>query len=710
MQSDYYNHLIFDNSLTGRSYYYSRGAYVAPSTLDLIDDKIPIASDRFFNPPNSLKLAWRSRTGGDWRAEVYVERWRGRARSFDGDTLSLWCYSEQAVASALLPMITVPMITVQIENGPETRPLRLTSIVNEIPADQWVQIKIPLSAFGTSTAELDFTHLGKLIFTQSIDDGAAHTLYIDEIKVLDDRDVDSSALGSTQLSTEAYDRHVDLRWAAVPDPNIQYYVIYRSDDGKTFKAIGIQNPLFSRYSDFVGQIETTVYYQLGAVRNDYSAYIVSEVAPATTRALNDDELLTMVQEASFRYYWEHAHPVSGLALECVPGDENLVAVGASGFGVMALIAAAERGFVSREAARERMLTIVTFLERADRFHGVWPHFLDGRTGKTIAYFGKYDNGGDLVETAFMAQGLLAARQYFNREDAIETRIRSGITTLWETIEWDWYRKSPDSDFLYWHWSPDYGWHINHPLIGWNETMIAYLLAIASPTHPVPGSMYYTGWASQLEIAREYRQNWGETTAGDRYHNGESYYGLKLDVGVGPGGPLFFTHYSFLGFDPRGKRDRFTDYFQNNRTIALINYRYCVSNPRRHQGYGMDFWGLTASDDHTGYLAHDPTPRNDNGTIAPTGALASFPYTPEQSMAALKHLYYDLGAIVWGIYGFRDAYNPTVNYASSIYMGLNQAPMTVMIENYRSGLLWRLFMSNPEISAMLDNVGFVSGQG
>jgi hypothetical protein len=705
MRSNYYNHLIFDNSLTDGSYHYSRGAYVAPSKLDLIDGKIPVASEQCFNPPNSLRLTWCSRAGGDWRAEICVERWRGRARSFDGNTLSLWCYSAQTIDAALLPLIVV-----QIENGPRTRPLRLTRIVKEILAQQWVQVKIPLSAFGTSTGELDFTRIGKLAFTQSIDDQASHTLYIDEIKILDDRDIGRSIPGSTQLRAEGYDRHVDLQWSAARDPSIQYYVIYRADDGKTFMPVGIQNPTFSRYSDYVGQTDTTLYYRLEAVRDDYSTYSVSEVAPATTRPLDDDELLTMVQQASFRYYWEHAHPVSGLALECVPGDEHLVALGASGFGVMALIVAVERGFVTREAARERMLTIVTFLEQADRFHGAWPHFLDGRSGKTIPFFGKYDNGGDLVETAFMTQALLAARQYFNRDDATEARIRSIITTLWETIEWDWYRRSPDSDFLYWHWSPEYGWHINHPLIGWNETMIAYLLAIASPTHSVPGSIYYTGWASQSETAREYRQNWGETTDGDRYQNGESYYGLKLDVGVGPGGPLFFTHYSFLGFDPRDKRDRFTDYFQNNRAIALINHRYCVSNPRKFKGYGADFWGLTASDDHTGYLAHDPTPRNDNGTISPTGALASFPYTPEQSMAALKHLYYELGAKIWGVYGFRDAYNPTVHYISSIFMGLNQAPITVMIENYRTGLLWRLFMSNPEVPAMLDKVGFSTERG
>jgi exo beta-1,2-glucooligosaccharide sophorohydrolase (non-reducing end) len=698
--SNYYNHLIFDNSLTDRSYHYSRGAAVAPSSLDLAGDKLPVASGCWFSPPNSLRLSWCSRPGGDWRAEIHVEDWRGRTRSFAGNALSFWCYSEQPLAAALLPIVVV-----QLENGPVTRPLRLTGIVSEMPAERWVQVKIPLEAFGTSTTELDFSRIGKLIFTQSVDDAAEHTLYIDEIKLLDEPSVAGAARGSIQLSAEAYACHVDLQWDAVPDPDLHYYVVHRSDDGKSFEPIGIQNPIFSRYCDFVGPDQATRYYRLEAVRNNYSTYIASEVVPATTRALGDDELLTMVQQASFRYYWEHTHPVAGLALECVPGDENLVALGASGFGIMALLVAAERGFVARHAARERMLTIVTFLEQADRFHGVWPHFLDGRTGKAIAYFGKYDNGGDLVETAFMTQALLAARQYFTQDDPSEARIRSTITRLWESIEWDWYRRSPDSEFLYWHWSPDYGWHINHPLIGWNETMIAYLLAIASPTHAVPGSLYYSGWASQSEIAREYRQNWGETTDGDQYQNGQSYYGLTLDVGVGPGGPLFFTHYPFLGFDPRGKRDRFTNYFRNNRTIALINYRYCVSNPGNYQGYGPDCWGLTASDDHTGYLAHDPTPRNDNGTISPTGALASFPYTPGESIAALKHFYYDLGAKMWGIYGFRDAYNPTANYVSSIFMGLNQAPITVMIENHRTGLLWRLFMANPEIQAMLDKVSF-----
>ena len=503
----------------------------------------------------------------------------------------------------------------------------------------------------------------------------------------------------------AYDRHVDLSWPVVTDPAVAYYQIYRSYNGQDFLPIGIQNRNFTRYCDYVGQAYAKLFYKVTAISYDYSESPASETVSATTHPLSDDELLDMVQEACFRYYWEKAHPDAGLALESVPGNEHLVALGASGFGVMAMIAAVARGFISREAAIERLLQIINFLENADRFHGAWPHFLDGRTGIVIPVFGQYDNGGDLVETAFMIQGLLSARQFFDRDAGAEMQIRARITSLWEAVEWDWYRQTPDSDFLYWHWSPDYEWHIGHPLIGWNETLIAYLLAIASPTHPVPASMYYSGWASSAEKARRYRQTWGQTTHGDHYWNGNIYYGITLPIGVGTGGPLFFTHYSFLGFDPRDKRDKFTDYFENNRAIARINQAYCVENPGKYQGYGESFWGLTASHDHTGYLPHEPSPRADNGTITPTGAVSSIPYTPEGSMAALKRFYYDLGDKLWGIYGLRDAYNPTVNYVSNIFMGLNQAPITVMIENYRSGLLWGLFMANPEITIMLGRIGF-----
>jgi exo beta-1,2-glucooligosaccharide sophorohydrolase (non-reducing end) len=251
---------------------------------------------------------------------------------------------------------------------------------------------------------------------------------------------------------------------------------------------------------------------------------------------------------------------------------------------------------------------------------------------------------------------LAARQYFKGDGEAGQSLYRRITQLWETVEWDWYRRSPQNNALLWHWSSQWSWFIDHRLTGFNETMITYLLAIASPTHGVPASLYYTGWAGQSEAAIAYRSGWSGSNEGDRYINGHTYFGIKLDVGVGTGGPLFFTQYSFMGFDPRGIHDRYTDYFDNNRNLALIDQAYCESNPGHFQGYSADDWGLTASDDQLGYLAHAPDRATDNGTITPTGALASFPYTPEASMAALKFFYRQLGDRLWGVYGPRDAFN------------------------------------------------------
>ena len=417
--------------------------------------------------------------------------------------------------------------------------------------------------------------------------------------------------------------------------------------------------------------------------------------------MTDSELLDMVQEAQFRYYWDGAEPASGLARENIPGRGDMIAAGASGFGIMATIVGIDRGFVTRAEGVERFLKITSFLERADRFHGAYAHFMDGPTGKVETFFGGKDNGADLVETSFLFQGLLAARQYFDGDNQEEALIRSRIDRLWKEVEWSWFKQRDDSPFLYWHWSPDQHWVISHPLIGWNETMITYMLAIMSPTHGVAPGMYYSGWASQEKMAHDYRAGWGMTEDGSAYKNGNTYYGIKLDVGVSNGGPLFFTHYSFLGLDPHKVTDRYTNYFVNNRNIALINHRYCMQNQGGYAGYGYDCWGLTASDDAWTYHAREPQPYHDNGTMAPTGALASFPYTPSESMAALKNYYRNYGSFLWGEYGFRDAFNLSTNWVSPLYMGLNQGPVVVMIENYRTGLIWDLFMSHPDVKRGLE---------
>ncbi len=703
-ENDYDRHVAFGNSLTSGSYYYSQGSAVAPSEVELINGKFPVEDHHSVTPPNSLRLKWRSGVGGDWHLTLNV-RQRYGAPEFSGDVLYLWCYAEEE-----LPAGEAPLVFLKDDKAHGTDSVPLLGAMAKLPAKQWVRLRLPFASFtglvaDTHEREFDGRRLASLTFAQALEGGPTHTLYIDDIEVGDHAPTGTQAPAvPSGLSAKGYDRHVDLSWAPDPAHPVKYYTIYRSFDSKAFQAIDIQRGDRNRYEDFLGESGKTAYYQITAVNANGNESAASAVVQAATRAMSDEELLTMVQEACFRYYWDGAESNSGMAIEILPGDEHLIAVGSSGFGIMALATGVERGFITRDQGVERMLKIVRFLSKADRFHGVWPHFLDGRTGKIIAYFGKYDDGGDLVETAFLVQGLLAARQYFDHDTAQEREIRDTITALWKSVEWDWYRQGPDPNFLYWHWSPDYGFHIHHPLIGWNETMIAYLLAIASPTHSVPASMFHTGFASQSATAVRYRQGWSRTTDGDHYTNGNSYYGIKLDVGEGSGAELFFTHFSFLGFDPRGKHDRYTNYFRNNRNIALIAHEYANENPRHFKGYGDDTWGRSAGINSAGGRS---VPRDDNGTITCTAALASFPYTPEESMKALKHFYRDLGGKLWGIYGFRDGFNLNENWFEDVNMALNQAPIVVMIENHRSGLIWNKFMANPEIKPALDAIGFVS---
>lgn len=400
----------------------------------------------------------------------------------------------------------------------------------------------------------------------------------------------------------------------------------------------------------------------------------------------DAELLTLVQRQTFKYFWDFAHPASGMARERnTSGD--LVTSGGSGFGIMALIVGMERNFITRGEGLERMEKILGFLEAADRFHGAWSHWINGNTGAVIP-FGNDDNGGDLVETSLLVQGLLAFRQYLDASVPAEQELIGRINALWETVEWDWYRRGGE-DVLYWHWSPDREWAKNLPIRGWNESLITYVLAAASPTHAIPRGVYTNGW-----------------TRNGAMQNGASYEGITLPLGPAHGGPLFFGHYSFLGLDPRNLGDQYAgDYWTQNVNHTLINHRYCIRNPLSYVGYSEECWGLTASDNHHGYAAHSPT--HDLGVITPTAALSSFPYTPEESMKALKFFYYTIGDRLWGPYGFYDAFNVTEGWVADSYLAIDQGPVIVMIENYRTGLLWELFMSAPEIKDGLRKLGFSS---
>ena len=416
-----------------------------------------------------------------------------------------------------------------------------------------------------------------------------------------------------------------------------------------------------------------------------------------TNKLSEEALLRLVQKQTFKYFWEGAESNSGMAFEryrvkseSSRGHSRVVATGGSGFGLMALLVGIERGFVSREAAVERLYRIVGFLERADRFHGVWPHWLNGETGKVVPFSSK-DNGADLVETSYLAQGLLAVRQYLADGSEAEKRLAGRIDRLWREIEWDWFRKD-NQNVLYWHWSPNFGWKMNHQVRGYNECLISYVLAASSPTHSIPAEVYHEGWARKGGIAKKTK-------------SGGLSLSLKHNGSGENGGPLFWAHYSYLGLDPRGLKDRYADYWEHNKNHTLLNRKHCVENPLHFKGYGETCWGLTASYSIRFYAAHSPD--RDLGVISPTAALSSFPYTPEYAMQALEHFYYDLGERLWGPYGFFDAFSEHKNWTSQGYLAIDQGPIIIMIENYRTGLLWNLFMTCPEVQQGLKKLGFTS---
>lgn len=490
------------------------------------------------------------------------------------------------------------------------------------------------------------------------------------------------------VQATGYEKHVALNWQANPESNISGYKIYRSTNGGASWEFLKQTGKDPIAVDWTGDesANLTRYYRVTAV-NPGGESAASEVDSALCAPMTDEELLEMTQRATFRYFWDYGHPVSGMARERSNGDPNVVTTGGTGFGIMAIVVGAERGWVTRAEAVNRMIQIASFLQFADRFHGVFPHWMNGTNGNVVP-FSQFDDGGDLVETAFLMQGLLTARQYFNQDTPLENALRDVITGLWEEVEWDWYRKN-NSGVLYWHWSPNFGWQMNFPLRGFYEAQIVYILAAASPTHPVPATLYQTGWTS------------------GNYANNSVHYGYKIYCGPFGGGPMFFAHYSYLGFDPRGKKDAFCNYFVRNRNHALIQQAYSAANPKQHAGYNADCWGLTSCDSPNGYAAHDVWPANDDGTIAPTAALSSMPYAPDASLAALRHFYRVRGERLWGVYGFYDAFNLNQNWYAPSFLAIDQGPIVGMIENHRTGLLWNLFMQNHEIAPALTAIGFVA---
>lgn len=663
----------------------SYGAATGASTVEVINgSKLPVDTTYHWRGASSLRLRWTSRAGGDWVLGAANAGWV----DFDTaplDSIVWYAWSPVALAPAELPVMF-------LEDFANTRTPRYSAAAfnpNGLPAATWTRLVMPLAPFKSGPGSANIARVNKVFLAQA--PGSAlnvlRTMYVDELRIV--KNDPTPPVPPTGLQTLALERHVDLTWATPVGADVESYRVDRLESG-VWSAWTYAPAEQGGAALWLGSPAVTCTLRVATEDWNLRSSAPSSEFTVETRALSDPEFLDMIQRATFRYFWDHAHPVSGLARER-SSSGDICTSGGSGFGLMAIPVGIERGFITRAAGTARVLTVLNFLStQAERHWGAFPHWIHGVTGQHVGFLGPNDDTVDIVETSYLAQGLLMIRQYFDGAGADEAQIRSLATQLWEAIEWDQLRPS-GSNTLRWGRSPTTGF-TSLDITGWNECLITYLLAIASPTHPIPASTYAAGWARNGAMV-----------------NGNIYYGYPLYVGQAYGGPMFFAHYSFLGFDPRFKKDAYANYYTHNRNVAKVQVSYAVANPYGRAGYNATTWGLTASDDPYGYSARACF-QNDNGTIAPTAALASMPYVPAESFAAARNFYATYGATLWGFDGFRDAFNPGAGWTASDYLAIDQGPIVVMIENHRSGLAWERFMGNPEIAPALAAVGFVADSG
>jgi hypothetical protein len=670
----FYDQGIVDKNNLGESIF----EYTFPPSAPQYNDKVP-CSTVAYKGSTSLEFNYTSAENGNWKTTIFRNDWS--SADISGlDSLSFYIYSENELPNTALPLIGLRAANKSGSGDVNSKYYPLADYNATIPAAQWTQVKFPLRVIfdHTENSELNFSEAKGVIFSQSENNNTARLILIDEITAFKSLDEIPTV---EALTATGYDSHAELNWSQ-PIPGLSYR-IYASFGGGPFEMR--RETTENYFLDFVPENgkNSTVTYRVVTVLQDTESEATE--ATAQIRDFSDDELLDMVQRYTFRYFWEGAHQATGMALERSNGSGVTAASGATGIGLMAMIVAHEREYRPKEEVKNRILMVLDFLKNCDRHHGAWSHWYNANTLRTQP-FSSDDDGGDLVETSYVAQALVALKNYFSGTDEKSVQIREQADQLWKEIDWDWYRNG-GQNVLFWHWSPNFNFQKNMKVTGWNECLVTYLMAASSPTHPIPKEVYDQGWAGNGNIV-----------------NPRTFYNHLINLSPNYGGPLFWIHYSHLGINPHNLKDQYADYWLEHVNTAKIHHAYAIDNPFNFENYSDKNWGLTASDSPGGYTAHQPN-TNDNGTISPTAALASMPYTPEESMQALKYFYRERGLELFGKYGPYDAFNDQVDWVQKSYIGIDQGPIVVMIENHRTGLLWNSVMADDDVQAGLDKLGF-----
>jgi len=670
----FYDQGVVDKSNLGESTF----EFTYPPGLPQYNDKVP-CSTTAYKGSTSLKFNYTSAENGNWRVTIYRSGW-STADISGLDSLAFYVFSENEFSASAMPLLGFRAVNQSGSGDVNSQLFSLENYNENIPANEWIKVKFPLSVLFTDSesSDLDFTKVKGIIFNQSESNGTSRLILIDEISAYKSM---AEIPAVENLTATGYDSHAELSWDS-PVEDLAYRIYASFDSEANFELRAETSENF--YLDFVPQNarNSTVTYRVATLFQGMESEAVE--TSAEIRDFSDGELLEMVQRYSFHYFWEGAHQATGMALERSNGNGRTAASGATGMGLMAMIVAHEREYKPQEEIKDRILKILEFLENCERHHGAWSHWYNADTYQTQP-FTEDDDGGDIVETSYVAAGLIALKNHFTGTDEKSVQIRETADALWKEIDWDWYRNG--QNVLFWHWSPNINFQKNMKVTGWNECLVTYVMAASSPTHEIPKVVYDQGWAGNGAMV-----------------NPRTFYGHEIRLSPDWGGPLFWIHYSHLGINPHGLSDKYADYWQEHVNTAKIHHAYAVENPGGHTNYSDKNWGLTASDDPYGYTAHQPM-HNDNGTISPTAALSSMPYTPEETMKALKYFYRERGTDLFGKYGFYDAFNDNFNWVAESYLGIDQGPIVVMLENHRTGLLWNAVMKDSDVQAGLDKLGF-----
>lgn len=702
VRADTYPGVLFDNSVMRGSYTHSRVSYEGQSWVENVRGHLPVSDSLFFTPGNALSLKYTSANGGQWQSTIRYPDYSHTYQVNSNDVLTFKLFALSETNAAALPKLAI----LHGENASAL--LNLSAYISDYQPSMWVNVRIPLKAVpGLSVGEV----IKGVRLSQGGADGNTHHLFIDQIEFLPSNPPREKLFSAAVLSSvKAFDRHVNLVWELPLTPSIRYIKIYRSEDGENFEAVGIRPVFVQNATDIVPISNKVYYYKIAWVDYNYLESPFSEIKEAKTSRSSDEELLDFIQATHINYFVENAEVNSGMHALSLRNSEATVSVKNTGLSILSQIVGVDRGFVPRNLVVSRLNRMVGFLENAEQYHGVFPVLINGRTGKGV-FADNTTPVADVSATSFLLQGLLVAREYFDGENSEETELRNKIDSLWSRVNWQKFTDFDEGPFLFDSWSPVTGFTHAMPMGGYNTCFVSYVLALASPHHKIPADAYSLGMGFQRTLKDSAHISTGvknellfsdenkvpDTAEMSRNYNyihlpykrDTTVYGLPIVVG-NVDTTLIEAVLPFIAFDPRNKADEFANYFENNSNLIQAYSRR--DNEQRVSDFSLNIWG-------TQRLSQRDT--SDSYVINPAISAASYSYQPSEAIKSIREFYDRYGDYLFTEYGFRSWINVDDNTVSDTFDPVNQALVSIMIENGRSGLIWDLFSRHPAIQAVSD---------